>query len=131
MHLAAVTLQENITYWFQCRADGWNTSGPLLLTWYLNGDQQGVSPERCLLEAARPATRCNSSFSLQASRWQRQLTCVASHPRTGEKFNTTVVLDVRGGLTGTHFKEKWAFPKWSSGSYFSGVIAFILIKSEH
>lgn len=97
LHLAAVTLQENITYWFQCHADDWDTSGPLLLTWYLNGDQQGAPTERCQLEATRAATHCNSNFSLQASRWQRQLTCVASHPRTGEKFNTTVVLDVRCG----------------------------------
>lgn len=111
LHLAAVTLQENITYWFQCHADGWDTSGPLLLTWYLNGDQQGASPERCLvgshqqeLEATRPATHCNSSFSLQASRWHRQLTCVASHPRTGEKYNSTVALDVHCGSTVNHCK---------------------------
>ncbi|XP_075871337.1 transmembrane protein 25 isoform X1 [Nelusetta ayraudi] len=101
LHLAAVTLQENITYWFQCHAAGGDASGPLLLTWYLNGEQQGPPPERCPVgsqqqevEAARPATRCNSSFSLQASRWHRRLTCVASHPRTGEKYNSTVALDV-------------------------------------
>lgn len=107
LHLAAVTLQENQTYWFRCQADGPDGSGPLLLTWYLDGEQQrapwrpaekgqpGSRQEGQMV--TRPGTRFDSTFSLQATRGHHQLSCVASNPRTGENYNATVVLNVQGG----------------------------------
>ncbi|XP_060928451.1 transmembrane protein 25 [Limanda limanda] len=103
-HRAAVTLQENRTHRFNCQADGWDPHAPPLLTWYLNGEQQGtLSPNHGSLVMTsqedsvlmRPGTHHNSTFSLQARKWDRELVCVASNPRTGESYNATVTLNVQ------------------------------------
>lgn len=103
-HQAAVTLQENMTHRFNCQSDGWDPRAPPLLTWYLNGKQQREpSPNRGRLvmtsqedsEVMRPGTNHNSTFSLQARKWDRELVCVASNPRTGESYNATVTLNVQ------------------------------------
>ncbi|KAI3354562.1 hypothetical protein L3Q82_019069, partial [Scortum barcoo] len=101
---AAVTLQENMTHRFNCHSDGWDPRAPPLLTWYLNGMQQEEpSPNRGRLvmtshgdsEAMRPGASHNSTFSLRARKWDRELVCVASNPRTGESYNATVTLNVQ------------------------------------
>ncbi|XP_029301457.1 transmembrane protein 25 [Cottoperca gobio] len=103
-HQAAVTLQENITHWFNCQSDGWDPRAPPLLTWYLNGEQQRepLPNHRRLVmtlhehsKVMRPGTHHNSTFSLRARKWDRELVCVASNPRTGESYNATVTLNVQ------------------------------------
>ncbi|XP_037632244.1 transmembrane protein 25 [Sebastes umbrosus] len=98
-HRAAVTLQENITHWFNCQSDGWDPRARPLLTWYLNGEQQREPPPKHGhlkdLEVIRPGPNHNSTFSLRARKWDRELVCVASNPRTGESYNATVKLNVQ------------------------------------
>lgn len=103
-HQAAVTLQENMTHRFNCQADGWDPHTPPVLTWYLNGEQQREpSPNRGRLvmtsqkdsDIMRPGTNHNSTFSLRARKWDRELVCVASNPRTGESYNATFTLNVQ------------------------------------
>ncbi|KAM6988632.1 transmembrane protein 25 isoform 2-T2 [Tautogolabrus adspersus] len=103
-HRAALTLQENMTHRFNCQSDGWDPRAPPLLTWYLNGEQQRApSPNRGRLvmtskedsDVMRPGTYHNSTFSLQARKWDRELVCVASDPRTGDSYNATVTLNVQ------------------------------------
>lgn len=103
-HKAAVTLQENMTHRFNCQSDSWDPRAPPLLTWYLNGEQQREPPpnrSRLVMtskedsEVMRPGTNHNSSFSLKARKWDRELVCVASNPRTGESYNATVTLNVQ------------------------------------
>uniref|UniRef100_A0A1A8EJP0 Transmembrane protein 25 n=1 Tax=Nothobranchius korthausae TaxID=1143690 RepID=A0A1A8EJP0_9TELE len=98
---AAVTLQENMTHRFSCQLDGWDPRAPPLLTWFLNGKQQEPNPGRLLLmpqkdpEVVKPRTNPNNTFFLQARKWDRELVCVASNPRTGKSYNATVMLDVQ------------------------------------
>ncbi|XP_041667980.1 transmembrane protein 25 [Cheilinus undulatus] len=103
-HQAALTLKENMTHRFNCQSDGWDPRAPPLLTWYLNGQQQRApSPNRGRLvmtpkedsDVIRPGTTHNSTFSLRARKWDRELVCVASNPRTGESYNATVTLNVQ------------------------------------
>ncbi|KAJ4935195.1 hypothetical protein JOQ06_016731 [Pogonophryne albipinna] len=104
-HQAAVTLHENMTHWFNCQSDGWDPRAPPLLTWYLNGEQQKERPptrRRLVMklqedsEVMRRRTHLNSTFSLRAKKWDRELVCVASNPRTGESYNNaTVTLNVQ------------------------------------
>ncbi|KAI9541289.1 hypothetical protein NQZ68_031617 [Dissostichus eleginoides] len=103
-HQAAVTLHENMTHWFNCQSDGWDPRAPPLLTWYLNGEQQKERPptrRRLVMklqedsEVMRRRTHLNSTFSLRAKKWDRELVCVASNPRTGESYNATVTLNVQ------------------------------------
>ncbi|XP_054455437.1 transmembrane protein 25 [Anoplopoma fimbria] len=100
-HRAAVTLQENTTHWFHCQSDGWDPHAPPLLTWYLNGEQQRAPPpyrgRLVMKESSRenPEVNPNSTFSLRARKWDRELVCVASNPRTGESHNATVTLNVQ------------------------------------
>ncbi|KAK5904510.1 hypothetical protein CesoFtcFv8_006064 [Champsocephalus esox] len=103
-HQAAVTLHENMTHWFNCQSDGWDPRAPPLLTWYLNGKQQKERPpirRRLVIklqedsEVMRRRTHLNSTFSLRAKKWDRELVCVASNPRTGESYNATVTLNVQ------------------------------------
>ncbi|XP_020499988.1 transmembrane protein 25 isoform X1 [Labrus bergylta] len=103
-HRAALTLQENMTHRFSCQSDGWDPRAPPLLTWYLNGEQQRApSPNRGRLvmtskedsDFMRPGANPNSNFSLRARKWDRELVCVASDPRTGESYNATVTLNVQ------------------------------------
>lgn len=101
---AAVTMQENMTHRFNCQSDGWDPRAPPLLTWYLNGEQQREpSPNRGRLvmmskedsEVMRPGSSYNSTFSLRPRKWDKELVCVASNPRTGESYNATVTLNVQ------------------------------------
>uniref|UniRef100_A0A1A8CDY7 Transmembrane protein 25 n=1 Tax=Nothobranchius kadleci TaxID=1051664 RepID=A0A1A8CDY7_NOTKA len=98
---SAVTLQENMTHRFSCQLDGWDPRAPPLLTWYLNGKQQEPNPGRLLLmpqkdpEVVKPRTNPNNTFFLQARKWDRELVCVASNPRTGKSYNATVMLNVQ------------------------------------
>nr|XP_020443252.1 transmembrane protein 25 isoform X2 [Monopterus albus]XP_020443260.1 transmembrane protein 25 isoform X2 [Monopterus albus] len=93
-----------MTHRFNCQSDGWDPHAPPLLTWYLNGEQQReTSPNRGRLvltsqeasEVTRPGPSHNSNFSLRAKKWDRELVCVASNPRTGESYNATVALNVQ------------------------------------
>uniref|UniRef100_A0A1A8UDA8 Transmembrane protein 25 n=1 Tax=Nothobranchius furzeri TaxID=105023 RepID=A0A1A8UDA8_NOTFU len=98
---SAVTLQENMTHRFSCQLDGWDPRAPPLLTWYLNGKQQEPNPGRLLLmsqkdpEVVKPRTNPNNTFFLQARKWDRELVCVASNPRTGKSYNATVMINVQ------------------------------------
>ncbi|XP_070826633.1 transmembrane protein 25 [Chaetodon trifascialis] len=103
-HRAVVTLQENMTHRFNCQSDSWDPRAPPLLTWYLNGVQQReLSTKRGRLvmtsqddsEGMRPGTNHNSTFALRAKKWDRELVCVASNPRTGESYNATITLNVQ------------------------------------
>uniref|UniRef100_A0A8C7WXH4 Ig-like domain-containing protein n=1 Tax=Oryzias sinensis TaxID=183150 RepID=A0A8C7WXH4_9TELE len=103
-HQAAVTLQENMTLKFNCQTDSWDPRAPPLLTWYLNGVQQKEpSSNRGRLTATskkeskvtRPGTNHNSTFSLQARKWDRELVCVALNPTTGQSYNATITLNVQ------------------------------------
>lgn len=103
-HRAALTLQENATHRFNCQSDGWDPNAPPLLTWYLNGERQReTSPNRGRLvmtsqddsKVMRPELNLNSTFSLRAKKWDRELVCVASNPRTGESYNATITLNVQ------------------------------------
>jgi len=115
-HRAAVTLQENTTHWFNCQSGGWDPRAPPLLTWYLNGRRQlplppshrrpppvrmmGMTtppppPPRGGSEAGGAQANRNSTFSLRARKWDRELVCVASNSRTGETHNATVTLNVQ------------------------------------
>lgn len=103
-HRAAVTLQENATHRFNCQSDGWDPNAPPLLTWYLNGERQREpSPNRGRLvmtsqddsKVMRPELNLNSTFALRAKKWDRELVCVASNPRTGESYNATITLNVQ------------------------------------
>lgn len=103
-HRSALTMQENMTRRFSCKSDGWDPNAPPLLTWYLNGEQQSepvpnrgrlVMTSRDESEVMKPWTDHNSTFSLRARKWDRELVCVASNPRTGESYNATVTLNVQ------------------------------------
>ncbi|XP_074534893.1 transmembrane protein 25 [Halichoeres trimaculatus] len=103
-HRAALTLQENMTHRFSCQSDGWDPHSPALLTWYLDGEQQKApSPKRGRLvmssketpEVTRRGNKQNSTFSLHARKWHRELVCVASNPKTGESYNATITLNVQ------------------------------------
>ncbi|XP_037830000.1 transmembrane protein 25 isoform X2 [Kryptolebias marmoratus] len=95
-----------MTHTFSCRSDGWDPRAPPLLTWYLNGEQQQEPPPsrgRLVLtptprkdpEVLRPGGRRNSTFALQARKWDKELVCAASNPRTGKSYNATVTLNVQ------------------------------------
>ncbi|KAF6722389.1 Transmembrane protein 25 [Oryzias melastigma] len=103
-HEAAVTLQENTTLKFNCQTDGWDPRAPPLLTWYLNGVQPKEPPShRGRLtptskkdsKVTRPGTHQNSTFSLRARKWDRELVCVALNPSTGQSYNATITLNVQ------------------------------------
>ncbi|CAM9114373.1 unnamed protein product [Lampetra planeri] len=103
-HQAAVTVRENMSHRFRCQSAGWDPRAPPLLTWYLNGEQQKEPPThrgrlaslpRADSETVRPRANHNSTFSLRARKWDRELVCVASDPRTGESYNATVTLNVQ------------------------------------
>lgn len=102
-HRAAVTLQENMTHRFKCQSDGWDSRAPPVLTWYLNGEEQSepsAKHRRLVMTSqeeaeVRPNTRHNSTYSLRARKWDKELVCVASNPRTGESYNASVTLNVQ------------------------------------
>lgn len=43
----------------------------------------------------KPKTHPNSTYSLKVRRWDRELVCVASNPKTGESYNATVTLNIQ------------------------------------
>lgn len=101
---ASLTLKENMTHRFNCQSDGWDPHAPPLLTWYLNGEQQQSKPppkrgRRVMAPREdfkdRPSTHPNSTFSLKARKWDRELVCVTSNPRTGQSYNATVTLNIQ------------------------------------
>ncbi|KAM8853766.1 transmembrane protein 25 [Synchiropus picturatus] len=101
---AALTMQENRTHTFNCQSEGWDPQAPPLLSWYLNGEQQkDPSPNsgRLVMTSQEdsaimnPGSHHNSTFSLRARKWDRELVCVASNPRSGESYNATVTLNVQ------------------------------------
>ncbi|XP_029027404.1 transmembrane protein 25 [Betta splendens] len=102
-HQAALTMQENVTHRFSCQSDGWDPRAPPSLTWYLNGQRQREAARdrdrgRLVLASeheSAPRVGYNSTFSLHARKWDRELVCVASNPRTGESYNATVTLNVQ------------------------------------
>ncbi|KAI1893270.1 hypothetical protein AGOR_G00121980 [Albula goreensis] len=102
---AAVTLQENTTHRFNCQSQGWDPQAPPLLTWYLNGERQTqpshsgkgqlvvTSPEESrVLEGG---SKHNSTFTLRARKWDRELVCAATNSQSGESYNATVILNVQ------------------------------------
>lgn len=93
-----------MTHRFNCQSDGWDPRAPPLLTWYLNGEQQQSKPppkrgRRVMAPREdfkdRPSTHPNSTFSLKARKWDRELVCVTSNPRTGQSYNATVTLNIQ------------------------------------
>ncbi|KAJ8280222.1 hypothetical protein GJAV_G00052000 [Gymnothorax javanicus] len=102
---SAITLHENVTHQFNCQTEGWNPEAPPLLTWYLNGErQEEASDSRTgqLLTTSQKASRVpkggvkrNSTFTLRARKWDRDLVCAVSNPQHGESYNATVILNVQ------------------------------------
>lgn len=97
-------MQENLMHSFSCQSDGWDPHVPPSLTWYLNGERQRQpTPNRGRLvmtskpdsQVMTPGISFNSTFALQARKWDRELVCVALNPRTGESYNATVTLNVQ------------------------------------
>lgn len=101
---AAVALQENHTHQFNCHSEGWDPYHRPLITWYLNGKWQQEQPShrRRLVMTSESDSDVISlghnhsgAFSLRPRRWNRELVCVASNPRTGEKYNATITLSLQ------------------------------------
>ncbi|XP_033833049.1 transmembrane protein 25 [Periophthalmus magnuspinnatus] len=105
---ASLTLRENITHRFNCQTDSWDPRAPPLLTWYLNGEQQHAQSKpppkrgRRVMMPPRDDFRDrpnvqppNSTFSLKVRRWDRELVCAASNPKTGQSYNATVMLNIQ------------------------------------
>ncbi|XP_030633741.1 transmembrane protein 25 [Chanos chanos] len=103
---SAITVQENVTHQFSCQSDGWNPNSPPLLTWYLNGERQremtdGKGAGRIVVKSPAGAEMLkrnslhNTTFSLKARKWDRELVCAASNPESRESYNATVILNVQ------------------------------------
>ncbi|KAL4647301.1 transmembrane protein 25 isoform X1 [Arapaima gigas] len=102
---SAVTLKENATQQFKCQSEGWTPQRPPLLTWYLNGERQtqtsGDRTSQLVLtprETGREQERGfkpNSTFTLHARKWDRELVCGVADPQSGKSYNATVVLNVQ------------------------------------
>ncbi|KAJ8256538.1 hypothetical protein COCON_G00186900 [Conger conger] len=102
---SALTLQENITHQFNCQSEGWNPQAPPLLTWYLNGERQEQLPDsgtgqlvmtsQEVPSVTEGESKRNSTFTLRARKWDRELVCATSNPQNGESHNATVVLNVQ------------------------------------
>uniref|UniRef100_A0A8C7JS79 Transmembrane protein 25 n=1 Tax=Oncorhynchus kisutch TaxID=8019 RepID=A0A8C7JS79_ONCKI len=93
-HQAALILKENVTHKFNCQSEGWNpnrqrqpadkrTPGRLVMT---SVEESGL---------LKSDFKHNSTFSLRARKWDTELVCAASSPRSGESYNTTVTLNVQ------------------------------------
>lgn len=101
---AAMTLQENLSHQFSCHSEGWDPHNRPLITWYLNGkwQKEQLSNHRRLVMTSESDSEVidlgynhNSTFSLRPRKWNRELVCVASNPRTGEKYNATITLSLQ------------------------------------
>ncbi|XP_077467789.1 transmembrane protein 25 [Stigmatopora argus] len=98
-----LTLRENMIHRFNCHSEGWHAHAPISLTWYLNGEQQrspgakdglAMSPLKGS-EVRRLGVNHNSTFSMRARKWDRELVCVALNPKSGETYNASVTLNVQ------------------------------------
>lgn len=58
----------------------------------------------------------NSTFTLQARKWDRELVCAASNPLNGESYNATVILNVQCKLA-TDTYQKTSARCWIPGTY--------------
>lgn len=138
-----MTLQENMTYRFNCQSDGWDSHAPLLLTWYLNGERQGdpstvhgrlVMTTQENSEVMRRVTNQTSTFSLRARKWDRELVCIASNPKTGEGYNATITLNVQCesrwtiSLVQDHSISNSFLLKWTNSEY--SAIIFLSFVSQ-
>lgn len=98
---SAMTLQEHLTHQFNCHSEGWDPHNRSPITWHLNGKWQKEQPSNHRRLVLAPGSHSgvtnvgyedNSTFSLRPRRWIRELVCVTSNPRTGEKYNATLTL---------------------------------------
>lgn len=99
-----MTLRENLTHQFHCRSEGWDPHNRPLITWYLNGKWQKEQPSnrgRLVMtsesdsEVINLGHNHNSTLPLRPRTWNRELVCVASNPRTGERYNATITLSLQ------------------------------------
>ncbi|XP_057694093.1 transmembrane protein 25 [Corythoichthys intestinalis] len=99
----AMTLRENMIHRFNCHSEGWHPHAPISLSWYLNGERQRSLSARGGLvmsplkgsKGKKLGVNHNSTFSLWARKWDRELVCVALNPKSGESYNATVTLNVQ------------------------------------
>eukprot|EP00066_Takifugu_rubripes_P017225 XP_011606491.1 PREDICTED: transmembrane protein 25 [Takifugu rubripes] len=101
---AAMALQEDVTHQFSCHSDGRDPRHPLVIRWHLDGNWQKQEPSkhrRLAMTSGRDSDAVhlgyghNSTFSLRPRKWNRELVCVASNPRTGERYNATITLSLQ------------------------------------
>ncbi|XP_036393173.1 transmembrane protein 25 [Megalops cyprinoides] len=102
---SAITLKENTTHKFNCQSEGWDPQAPPLLTWYLNGERQSQPSDngtgRLLVTSQEESkvleggSKHNSTFTLRARKWDRELVCASSNSQSGESYNATVILNVQ------------------------------------
>ncbi|XP_056905177.1 transmembrane protein 25 [Takifugu flavidus] len=101
---AAMALQEDVTHQFSCHSDGRDPRHPLVIRWHLDGNWQKQEPSKHRRlamtsgrdsDAVRLGYEHNSTFSLRPRKWNRELVCVASNPRTGERYNATITLSLQ------------------------------------
>ncbi|TNN01556.1 hypothetical protein fugu_010938 [Takifugu bimaculatus] len=78
---AAMALQEDVTHQFSCHSDGRDPRHPLVIRWHLDGNWQKQEPSK--------------HRRLAMTKWNRELVCVASNPRTGERYNATITLSLQ------------------------------------
>ncbi|XP_077578780.1 transmembrane protein 25 [Stigmatopora nigra] len=98
-----LTLRENMIHRFNCHSEGWHAHAPISLTWYLNGERQrSAAPKDGLAmsplkgsEVRRLGVNHNSTFSMRARKWDRELVCVALNPKSGETYNASVTFNVQ------------------------------------
>lgn len=86
---SAVTLQENAPHRFSCHSEGWDPRNPPLIAWRLNGKWWKQVP------STRVGHDHNGTLSLRPGKWNSELVCVASKPRTGERYNATITLSLQ------------------------------------
>lgn len=101
---AAMALQEDVTHQFSCHSDGRDPRRPLVIRWHLDGNWQKQEPSKHRRlamtsgrdsDAVRLGYEHNSTLSLRPRKWNRELVCVASNPRTGERYNATITLSLQ------------------------------------
>lgn len=95
-----MTLQENLTHQFNCHSEGWDPHSRPLITWHLK--EEPSNHRRLVMTSEDDSEVINlgynhsSTLSLRPRRWSRELVCVASNPRTGQKHNATITLSLQG-----------------------------------
>lgn len=103
-HAAAAILPGNLRHQFTCHSQGWDPDNRPLITWYLDGKRPKDRPSnrRRLVRTSESESEVlsfgynpNSTSSLRPRKWDRELVCVASNPRTGEQYNATITLSLQ------------------------------------